>query len=71
MVSKISEFPLVVEVKICRRVWRYKHADFDRGNELLCDMDLVKILTPYDIPYLLPPFCRLDLATSMGELILE
>ena len=32
-----------------RRVWRYKHADFDKANELLCDMDLDKILNPYDI----------------------
>ena len=31
------------------RVWRYKHADFDRANELLCDMDLDNILNPYDI----------------------
>ena len=23
-----------------RRVWRYNHADFDRANELLCDLDL-------------------------------
>jgi len=29
----------------CRSVRRYKHADFDRANELLCDMDL----NPYDI----------------------
>lgn len=32
-----------------RRVWRYKHADFGRANELLCDMDLDDILNPYDI----------------------
>ena len=32
-----------------RRVWRYKHADFDRANELLCDVDLDNILNPYHI----------------------
>ena len=26
-----------------------QHADFDRTNELLCDMDLDTILNPYDI----------------------
>ena len=31
------------------RVWRHKHADFDRANELLCDMDWDDILNPYDI----------------------
>ena len=31
------------------RVWRYKHADFDRANELLCDMDRDDILNSYDI----------------------
>ena len=32
-----------------RRVWRYKHADFDRANELLCDIGLDNIMNPYDI----------------------
>ena len=27
----------------------YKHADFDRANELLCDMDWDNILNSYDI----------------------
>ena len=33
----------------CRRVWRYKHADFERANELLCDLDLDSILDPTNI----------------------
>jgi len=31
------------------RVWRYKHAAFQRANETLCDMDLNNILDPTDI----------------------
>ena len=29
-----------------RRVWRYKHADFQRANEMLCDLNLNDILDP-------------------------
>ena len=32
-----------------RRVWRYKHADFEKANELLCDLDLENILEPTNI----------------------
>ena len=31
------------------RVWRYEHADFQRANEMLCDLDLNNILDPTDI----------------------
>ena len=32
-----------------RRVWQYKHADFERANDLLCDIDLDDVLNPADI----------------------
>ena len=44
-----SKTPTCGPISIPRcKVWRYKHADFDKGNELLCDMDLDNILNPYD-----------------------
>ena len=34
----------------CRRqVWRYKHANFERANELLCDIEIEDIIDPYNI----------------------
>ena len=33
----------------CRKIWRYKHADFNRANDLLMDVDLESIINPYDI----------------------
>ena len=39
----------VASVSIPRpSICRYKRADFDRANELLCDMDLDNIMNPYD-----------------------
>ena len=32
-----------------RKIWRYKHADFNRANDLLMDVDLESIINPYDI----------------------
>ena len=32
-----------------RKIWRYKHADFNRANDLLIDVDLDSIINPYDI----------------------
>jgi len=32
-----------------RRIWLYKHANFERANNLLCDIDLNDILIPSDI----------------------
>ena len=33
----------------CRSVWRYKYADFDLANELLCETDFDQIIVPGDI----------------------
>ena len=44
MVTLKHQYVAPISIPCCR-VWRYKHADFDRANELLCDMDL----NPYDI----------------------
>ena len=32
-----------------RKVWQYKHADFDRANDLLMDLDLDNIINPSDM----------------------
>ena len=32
-----------------RTVWRYKYADFDQANELLCDLEVDEILDPTSI----------------------
>ncbi len=32
-----------------RRVWRYKHADFVKANDILCDIEPIDILDPTDI----------------------
>ena len=32
-----------------RKVWRYKHADFERANDMICDLDLDEILVRDDI----------------------
>ena len=34
---------------ICRKIWRYKHADFNRANDLLMTVDLDSIIDPKDI----------------------
>ena len=34
---------------ICRRqVWRYKHANFERANEL-CDIEIEDVIHPFNI----------------------
>ena len=32
-----------------RRVWQYKHADFERANDLLCDLEIDSIIDPSNI----------------------
>jgi len=32
-----------------RKAWQYKHADFDRANDLLMDVDLNRIIDPSDM----------------------
>ena len=33
----------------CRQVWRYKHADFAKANDMLCDIEPDDLLDPTDI----------------------
>ena len=34
----------------CRRqVWRYKHANFERASELLCDIEIEDVIDPFNI----------------------
>jgi len=37
------------DIKTFRKVWQYKHADFDRANDLLMDLDLENIIDPSDM----------------------
>ena len=58
--SKQSNFGLRVCIKnksnttqytptIRRKIWRYKHADFNRANDLLMDVDLETLIDPNDM----------------------
>ena len=56
--SNSDHFGLLLYMKHCnapsvshprRTVWRYKLADFERANELLCDLDVDELLDPTSI----------------------
>ena len=32
-----------------RQVWRYKHANFERASELLCDIEIEDVIDPFNI----------------------
>ena len=40
---------MIPQIAVRRKVWRYKHANFERANDMICDLDLDEILVRDDI----------------------
>ena len=40
---------MIPQIAVCRKVWRHKHANFEKVNDMICDLDLDEILVRDDI----------------------